>query len=107
MQRSRRIAVLATAGLLSAVAGATTFTVQPVTPARPTRRTISPAPGPTPTPTPSGTQFTCEITDTDVDQPANLSVTVKVARTDNNNDIVDWDVAWDSQCYNSGGDPRV
>jgi hypothetical protein len=104
MQRSRRIAVLATACAIAAVASATAFTVAATaaSAANPSC-TVPPASSPTPTPAPSGTQFTCEITDTDVDQPANLSVTVKLARTDNNNDIVDWEVAWDSQCYNSSG----
>jgi hypothetical protein len=104
MQRSRRIAVLATACALAAVASATAFTVAATTAsaANPSC-TVPSASSPTPTPAPSGTQVTCEITDTDVDQPANLSVMVKLARTDNNNDIVDWEVAWDSQCYNSSG----
>lgn len=104
MQRSRRIAVLATTCLLSAVAGATTLTVLAgnAGAANPSC-TIPPTPGPTPTPTPSGSQVSCQITDSDVVQPANLSVMVKVARTDNNNDIVDWIVGWQSQCYDSGG----
>jgi hypothetical protein len=103
MQRSRRIAVLAAACLLSTVAGTTAFTVMAsnASAANPSC-TVPPTPNPTPTST-SSAQFSCQLTDNDVVQPANLSVMVQVGRTDNNNAIVDWTVGWQSQCYNSSG----
>lgn len=102
MQRSRRIAVLAAACALTAVASATTFAVVATTASAASPSCTVPSSS-TPTPVPSGSQVSCQITDSDVAQPANLSVMVKLARTDDNNDIVDWIVGWQSTCYDSSG----
>jgi hypothetical protein len=102
VQRSGRLAALATAGSLVLATGVTALTVTATTAtATSISCTAELSPGTAPGATPSSSS--CFLTNEVLPAPVALSIVVKLHRTDSTRDDVNWTVYWRSECYDAAG----